>query len=182
MLKTHRNVLAHYERQWGKAHALHRDPGRMQKTHPAFVIAEFAPRAARPHWTYATCGMSEHPDARLELHIFSNEQAKSLVMLLTAVADFHLTGTPLGLHHSVNFGIPWLPGSACTRGFVSLPYLGGPKLETQEDEAGEIRHLWLIPVTERELAFRRAEGTEALEARFEEAQFDYASATRGSVV
>lgn len=44
-------------------------------------------------------------------------------------AHFHRTGSALGLGHTVNFGRPWLPGSSCTHGLVSLPYLFGPELE-----------------------------------------------------
>lgn len=43
----------------------------------------------------------------------------NLPEILTAVAHYHRTGSRLGLGHSVNFGMPWMVGSACTHGVMS---------------------------------------------------------------
>jgi hypothetical protein len=81
-------------------------------------------------WTYATSGMSRPGDATpLELHLFSPERSEQLVELLMAIAHYHRTGSTLGLGASVNFGRPWLSGSDCSFGLISLPYLDGPALE-----------------------------------------------------
>src|SRR3981081_1277781 len=95
---------------------------------------------------------------------------RSLVELLTVVAHYHRTGRRLGLAHTVNFGRPWLPDSRCTHGLISLPYLDGPRLEWMEDP--RVRFLWLIPITPEEEEFKKQNGLEALEERFEAGNFD----------
>lgn len=103
-----------------------------------------------------------------------------IVELLTVVAHYHRNGHRLGLGHTVNFGEPWLPGSACTRGLISLPYLDGEALEWLDEP--RVRFLWLIPVTDDEVAFKAEHGLDALEERFEAAAFDYLDPLRASVV
>lgn len=82
---------------------------------------------------YATRCMSQpSDDGRLELHLLcrpTGSVQSDLVELLTAVAHYHRTGAALGLGHTVNFGRPWLSGSRCTYGLISLPYFDGPWLE-----------------------------------------------------
>jgi hypothetical protein len=109
-----------------------------------------------------------------------NELKDAIVEILTAVSHYHRTGTPLGLGHSVNFGKPWVAGSACTHGLISLPYLDGPSLEWLANP--EVRFLWMIPITDAEVQFKKRHGMEALEQRFEEAQFDFLDPFRASVV
>lgn len=133
---------------------------------------------------YATRCMSRIEDkARLELH-WLTRPAKDLkdgtIEILTAVAHYHRTGSPLGLGHSVNFGKPWVAGSACTHGLISLPYLDGPNLEWLSEP--EVRFLWLIPITDAEVQFKKRHGLEALEQQFEETQFDFLDPFRKSVV
>jgi hypothetical protein len=55
----------------------------------------------------------------------------------------------------VNLGEPWLPGSACDHGLISLPYPWGPELE---------------------------DGLAALEERFQAARLDFTNPGRASVV
>jgi hypothetical protein len=80
----------------------------------------------------------------------------------------------------VNIGRPWVEGSTCTHGLVSLPYLDGPSMEWMREPA--VRFLWLIPITESERDFKAREGLGALEARFEAAGFDYLDLMRPTVV
>lgn len=133
---------------------------------------------------YATCCMSQPQDEPgLELHLVTKnkpEKEHDIVMLLHAVAEYHRTGATLGLGHTVNFGMPWQPGSQCTKGYISLPYLFGPTLEWLKKP--EVRCLWLIPVTPAEVEFKKQQGIDALEDRFEGAQFDYDDPMRASVV
>ncbi len=133
---------------------------------------------------YATRCMSQPDDPeRLELYIVtrpSDEALSDVVEVLTSVAHYHRTGSPLALGHTVNLGRPWLPGSTCTHGLVSLPYLDGPGLEWMEEP--KVRFLWLIPITEAELAFKKLHGMEALEEKFEETRFDFLDPRRRSVV
>lgn len=133
---------------------------------------------------YATLCMSQPADKeRLELHMLtkkSREKQTDIIEILTAVAHYHRTGRPLGVGHSVNFGKPWLVGSTCTHGLISLPYLDGPDLEWLAEP--EVRFLWLIPVTQAEVDFKKKYGMEALEQQFEEKQFDFLDPLRASVV
>jgi hypothetical protein len=134
-------------------------------------------------WTYATVCMSQESDVkRLELHLFSPVASAAHVELLTAVAHYHRTDSPLDMGHTVNFGRPWLPRSLCTRGLISLPYLDGPELEVLTIDGKTTRFLWLIPVTEREVEFKKEHGLEALEASLQESQFHYLDPQRQSVI
>ena len=141
--------------------------------------------ARSPEMTaYATRCMSQPTDKdRLELFLLTRaSQAirSGLIELLTVVAHYHRTGQALGLGHSINFGRPWLPGSACTHGLISLPYLDGPDLEWLAES--HIRFLWLIPITEAEVRFKKSYGMEALEQEFEGKKFDFLDPMRASVV
>jgi len=127
--------------------------------------------------------MSSPTDAvGLELHLFSPNRDSALSELMTAVAFFHRRDAMLDLGHTVYFGRPWLPGSACDHGLVSLPYLDGPTLEYLNVNGGRTRFLWLIPITRAERDFKRIHGLEALEQAFERASFDYVDPSRNSVV
>ena len=132
-------------------------------------MLRFAPRPERSLWTYATCGL----DPNLELHVHVDARCDDTIAILYAIAHYHRTAAPLELHHTVNFGRPWVPQSLCTHGFISRPYLDGPTIEWSS---------WLIPITEAELALKKRDGVEALESAFENAPFLYASPLRPSVV
>jgi hypothetical protein len=49
-------------------------------------------------------------------------------------------------------------------------------------EEPRVRFLWLVPITEEEVAFKKAHGLDSLEERFESHQFDYLDPYRASVV
>ena len=179
-------ILAHYESRWGGGSSESFDPVgpefRLKEFPTGFRVVAFAPREGRDMWTYATCGMSTELDPQpLEIHLLSPVRDSAHVELLCAVANYHRTGAALGHRHMVDFGRPRLLGSRCTRGLLSLPYLDGPDLEWLEGDP-RIRFLWLIPVTDEERAFAKANGLGALEDRFEEKQFDYLDPGRPSVV
>ncbi len=133
---------------------------------------------------FATKCLSQPSDGeRVELHMLTDAQSAAgseVVELLTAVAHFHRHGEPLGLGHSVDFGRPWVGGSTCSFGLVSLPYPDGPALEWMSEP--RVRFLWRLPITRAEREFKKARGTEALEQRFEEAQLDVLDPRRASVV
>jgi hypothetical protein len=119
---------------------------------------------------------------RLEIHLFTKKSqgpSSEIIEVLTAVAHYHRTGRALGLGHSVNFGRPWVAGSACTHGLLSLPYLDGPDLEWLA--APRVRFLWMIPITEAEVRFKKTHGMEALEQKLEESRFDFLDPLRASV-
>lgn len=149
---------------------------------PTFYVLEFAPVPDRSLWTYATVGMSERQDPALESHMVSLTRDDTMVELLTAIAHYHVTGRPLNLGHTVNFGRPWKSGSRCDHGLISLPYLDGPDLEYGSVVGGHVRCLWVIPITPEEARFKADRGLDMLEEKFDQACLQYANPDRMSTV
>ena len=175
----------HYARAWSPRFSERAwSVGPVADIGPDFRILEFPPFGERRAWTYATCCMSQRTDRDpIELHLLAPSRCDAHVELLTAVAHYHRRGAPLGLGHTVNFGRPWLPGSAADHGLVSLPYLDGPALEWLIlPDSFRVRFLWLVPVTAAEVAYAKRMGLEALERAFEEGGLDYLDPARESVV
>lgn len=127
--------------------------------------------------------MSRAYDATpVELHIFSPVDSPEIVELLVVTAHYHRTSEPLDLWHTVNFGRPWLEGSTCSHGLVSLPYLDGPALENLPFQNNSIKFYWLIPISYAEVQYKVERGINALETAFEIAKLNYIDVMRGSVV
>jgi hypothetical protein len=177
-------IAAHYQRSWGvDGKAVQWKLGPMAQLMPDFRILVFAPTKSRKMWTYATCGMSQQPDApALELHLFSPVATDAHIELLTVITHYHITGAYVGLGHTVNFGRPWLPNSKCDYGLISLPYLDGPPLEWMESDGNKIRFLWLVPLYSKEVEFKKIHGLEELETRLEGSGLDYLDPRRRSAV
>lgn len=176
-------IETHYASQWSaRPEHVPWDKGPVAALPVPFRVLRF-PRSTHMD-AYATVCMSQPADSeRVELHLLTAARDRSspeLAELLTAIAHYHRTSTSLGLGHTVNFGRPWLAGSACSYGLLSLPYLDGPGLEWLSEP--RVRFLWLIPVTEAEVRFKQEQGLEALERRFDESRFDYLDPGRRSVV
>jgi len=179
-----KSVLEHYSEAWSaplEAVTFHKGP--IWQLPGDFTVLCCAPHSERKTWTYATRCMSQPSDSTgIELHMFTKTRVDDVAELLVAMAHYHRTAEPLGLDHTVNFGRPWLPGSECEFGLISLPYLDGPKLEWMESGLNRVRFLWVIPISESERDFSKREGVSALEERLERARFDYADSQRRSVV
>lgn len=177
-----RFIFSHYEKCWDSGPRLLRwELGPTHELPSSFRVLEFPP-GKKASWIYATCCMSQPEDENpLELHIYSPCQYDEHAELLTAIAHYHRTGRRLGLGHTVNFGRPWIPGSACEHGLISLPYLDGPDLEIAEFAQAKLRFYWLIPITKEEREFKKIYGLDALEQKFEAASFNYLDPRRRSV-
>lgn len=176
-------VRVHYEGLWkARSVPLKWERGPTHELPDSFRVLEIQ-RIDEGTWTYATCGMSDptYPTP-LEIHLHAPEADEAHVELLTAITHYHVTGARLGLGHTVNFGRPWLPGSRCDRGLVSLPYLHGPRLEWMQAGDLKVRFLWLMPITPEELEYKKARGVEALETEFERVSVNYLDPNRPSVV
>ena len=179
------SLRKHYEdyfRTEGKVRHLAKGP--KEKLHPEFYVLEFQPNNRHHFWTYCTVGMSlERVDDNLmELFVFSPQQDEAQVELLTVCASYHRNGLPLGIHHTINIGRPWLSNSKCDHGFISLPYIDGEELELLEFNDQTTHCFWLIPITERERDYKVENGCEALEQLFEDKQLDYLNPLRECVV
>ena len=176
-------IEGHYSREWGQpVRKLKWEKGPFWELPVNFNVMVMSHPA--PATAYATQCMSQPEDeARLELFLLMKDDKDidlGLVELLTCVAHFHRTGHALGLGHTVNFGRPWIKGSKCSYGFISLPYLDPPSVAWLADPG--IEFAWLIPVTKAEVDFKKTHGVEALEKRFEEKKFQYLDPFRASVV
>jgi hypothetical protein len=177
-------IASHYRDNWNVA-----DVKRLFRKGPywelpqGFHVLEFSPTDRHDFWIYATCGMSlDSDDAPLEVHVFSQSPDEENVELLTTLAHFHRTAARLDIGHHVKIGRPWTPGSQCDRGYLSLPYLDGPNLEWLRGSPIDVRNLWFVPITPDESVYMHSHGIEALEALFEESNFNYADPGRPSVI
>jgi Suppressor of fused protein (SUFU) len=176
-------IERHYEQNWGRAGVQSQFcAGPVHQLPSDFGVLKFAPNPARGMWTYATRCMSQpQDDDSVELHMFSPVESDEIAELLFAVAHYHRTESALGLGHSVNFGRPWLDGSRCEHGLVSLPYLDGPQLENLSVKFKTVKFYWLVPITRAEVEFKKANGLEALERKFEDGNLDYLDPNRRSL-
>jgi hypothetical protein len=174
----HAELTRHCERTWGACVRDIRPSRPRNQLEDAFRVLVFQHRKSKL-WIYATCGIAREPAPALELHLFSPVDTDAHVELLSAVADYH-RAVPLGLGHTVNIGRPWLPDSACTFGLISLPYVDGPAIE--DFTAAACKCYWLVPITEAERDFKKANGLEVLEQRFQSAKLAYWRPDRKSVV
>jgi hypothetical protein len=176
-------VEAHYRMAWG-VEGEHRpfSGGPIHQLPVDFAIQRYAPQPGRDMWAYATCGMSQ-PNERnsLELHMFSPRASPEIEELLVVTAHFHRTSAALDLGHSVNFGRPWLRGSECEHGLISLPYLDGPSLENLQIGPDLVKCCWLVPITLAEVHYKQKSGLEALEQAFERDGLNYLDPHRASV-
>lgn len=149
---------------------------------PQLRIAEFAPGRRTGLWVYATLGACEaRSDPRLEFVLVAPARDARHTELATMAAWYHQQER-LGLGHTFPIGEPWLPGSACTFMLVSLPYPFGPDLETCRLPDGEVRVLWLLPITAAEKQCKASAGLEALEQRFDAYGLEYWRADQPSAV
>lgn len=176
-------ITEHYKSIWQNNFRIYLwDQGPIEELSANFRVLEFPPTLKRNMWTYATVGMSAldytYP---IEVHLFSVEKDDRLVELLQMVAFFHKNRARLNLHHTVNFGKSWQGNSQCKYGYISLPYLDGPPLESFCINDQTVNFYWLIPVTEKEVAYKIDKGVEELENLFDKG-LDYLDSHRTSLV
>jgi hypothetical protein len=181
-VETDELIAEHYRQQWVSSGTLRRlTSGPMLELLPSFGVREI--EVTPTCWVYGTSGMAQLWNPKpLELFLYSPVEDPSHVELLTFIAHYHHTGAPLGEGHTVNFGRPWLPGSLCDHGLISLPYDDGPELENLMLGTLAVRCLWLIPITRAEREFKREHGLEALESMFDSANLKFIFPGRRSVV
>jgi hypothetical protein len=178
------SIIGHYRQVWSVVPEICGfSAGPIGQLPADLSVLRFPPHGNRQMWTYATCCMALPEDVKpVELHMFSPRSAVEIVEILVATAHFHRTSANLDLGHSVNFGRPWLDRSECYYGLVSLPYLDGVELELMRLDGKNVNFYWLIPISKREVEFKKKYVLESLEDEFEIAGFDYVNPVRPSVV
>lgn len=177
------DIKRHYNEFWGEFTEHKFVKGPVNELPVDFKILKFIPSSKRNMWTYATCGMSDNSNVNaIEIHMLSPVEHDFFIELLTIIAHYHVTGGNLGLGHTINFGCPCYKASNLEYGFISLPYLDGPEFENYQTESKIIQFLWLIPITVSERNYKKQNGLEALEQKFDEANFNYLNPYRKSVV
>lgn len=158
--------------------------GPIQSLIPGFhsIVVEPGPKSRL--WTYVSVGAGSilKEDApRLEFVITAEQPSSQHTKRLAMTAHYHHTQT-LGLGHTFPLGEPWLPGSSLDHALISLPYPFGEELEILHSEGDHVHFLWVLPITAAERAFKAANGLEALESAFDDAQLKYWDVKRRSVV
>lgn len=160
-------------------------PGPIQRVLPRFRVACIGPGPRTPLWTYASLGAWEVDGGAgggLEfLLLVDRRDDEKNVLRLAMTAHYH-DGEHLGEGHTFPLGEPWEPGSALDHVLVSLPYTFGPELEICPLPGGHVHFLWLLPITRAERDFRRSDGLDALEEKFEEGGIEYWNPFRRSMV
>ena len=147
---------------------------------PTCRVLAFAPGPRFGGTVYATAS----PDGgtpRREFVLAAARPDVRHVELVTMAAWYHQR-RPLDVGHTVPIGEPWLPGSSCTHLLVSLPYPFGPALEHCPEPDDDRRVFWLLPITAAERDLKVADGSDALESRFDAAGLRFWDAGRASVV
>jgi hypothetical protein len=186
---VHDQILAHYKKFWAdrKIDEVHWTPGPMAARLPDFHIAKIPPGGATNFWTCASIGAwraTEHHAHGLEFVVVSRSESASVLERLAMTAFYHAgpDHQRLGVGHTVPIGEGWVDGSPLDTLLVSLPYLWGPALEHCKLADRQIQVLWLILIYAIERDFKRENGLDALEARFEAVTFDYLDPFRQAVV
>jgi hypothetical protein len=157
--------------------------GPILSVNPHFRALRVAPAEPGGLWEYVSVGgwAASGQGRGLEFVISVPAETPRAVELLAMTVYYNITH-PLGLGHIIPIGEPWLPGSACDRLLVSLPYPHGPRLQTCHRGDLHVDVLWLLPITVAERDFIVENGQEALESRFDEARLQYWDIHRRSVV
>jgi Suppressor of fused protein (SUFU) len=159
--------------------------GPMSQAFPRFRVARYAPPTGNDPWLYVTFGASEvQPDGeRTEFFLLSPVETPRHVESLAMVAYFHADPT-YGVTEGkiLDIGRPWLEGSDADHLLASKPLPYAPDFEWCRTGAGDVRFLWLVPITRAEAAFARQHGVEALEDALEDSGVDVMDAERPAVV
>lgn len=185
----HDQLLAHYRRQWPDREvvSVHWTPEHMATRLPDLHIAKVIPALPGQPWVFATIGAwrgTESEDHGTEFVAVARSEAAAVIAHLGQLAYYHAgpRENRLGVGHTLSIGEGWVPESPLDALLISLPYLWGPKLEHCQLEGRHIQVLWAIPIYESERVFRREQGLDALEQRFEDVSFDYLDPFRPPVV
>lgn len=174
----------HYEDHFDIEGIRHSLPNNNNQLHKEFFVLEIPPNRRRNMYAYCTVGMScDRLDENLtELFVYSPEQSKTLVALMSWCAAYHRNRQAIKTNHTISIGQPWLHDSPCDHGLVSRPHIDGKKLEFFNFEGYDIHCHWFIPITALERDYRLKYGTPALEKLFSKKQVDYLNPHRNCLI
>ena len=178
------SLIEHFSKFWNSSPSILKlNQGPIVSDFDDFCILEYPPSTTRNGWTYSTCGIGKYSDkSKIEFHMISSDQNHLIGEILTYLAYYHLTKSPLGLGHTIPFGIKLTSVSVCDYGFISLPYLDGPRLEDFIVGDENVKCYWMIPITENERKYKSQNGVEALEELFDSPDFDFDDLSRKSLI
>lgn len=133
-------------------------------------------------WAYVSIGSWQlFDDSSLEFLILAADENDIYVERLAMTTYYHSLHR-LGKGHTFPVGEPWVPGSTCESCLVSPPYPLGPEFEVCDLTNEHVHFLWLLPIMEKERAFKIEHRLDALEEKFEEKSLKYWDAFRESLV
>ena len=151
---------------------------------PNFEVAVISPGPRVGLWGYcsvASAPTATHDGSRLEFILLSEGRVERNVEILAMVSHYHAT-IGLDVGHTLAIGQDWQAGSSLDSILVSLPYPLGPEFGKCQCQRSNVRLLWLLPITSRERQYKKDNGVEALESKFDEVHLDYWNSQRASVV
>lgn len=188
--RTAADAIEDHVRRFFKGHAVQTrewPSGPVKTRVPSFAVYEAGPGPRFRGWSYVTTGCWEataRNDHGLEFVLSASERSLRHVELLAMVAYYHAGPDQqrVDLGHTLDIGEPWTKQSQCNHLLISLPYAYGPGLEICAWPTGHARILAVQPITAAERAFKLEHGVEALEQRLEDANAEFSSPYRPSVV
>ena len=148
-------------------------------------IYTFKPTEDRPYYTLITGGMSDKrqniPDKfpniskRTEIMTYAHEPKGWMYNVIKGLAEMPWDDdTWLHWYHSMPNGKPMTAEpSALTAFFIVPPYYEDEKFGPMIVEGDKTEFLFMVPITEEELKFKRERGAEDLLKLFDEVNFDY---------
>ena len=174
---------AHYTKYFGPLDRLVHHSTDVKPVH--IDVYQFAPYKDREHWTLITGGMSDarmplpdsagsHITGYSEIFIYVRGPANWMISVLKGLAEMPFVDqTYLHWFHTVPNGKPMTVQPSLLTSFLLLPpyYEERPFSDGFVIDGHEVQPLMLIPITEAEREFAIEHGVEALEERFDAAEF-----------
>lgn len=148
-------------------------------------VYTFKPSSARPYYTLLTGGMSDlrqnipvkfsNLSPRAEIMTYAHEVKGWMQNVLKGLAEMPWDdNTFLHWYHSVPNGKPMTAEpSELTAFFFVPPYREDQNFNPMIVEGDKVDFLVMIPITQRELNFKREHGAKALIDVFDQNNFDY---------
>lgn len=160
---------------------------------PHIDVYQFKPTAQRPYWTLITGGMSdmrqpgvpEELSPRAEIMLYASQPTGWMFNVLKGLAEMPFDDdTFLHWRHTVPNGMPMTAKPSLLTNFFFLPpYFEPQGFDRLRIEGDRVNILWMIPITDEELAFKLENGGDALEELFVENRLPQViDETRGSLV